>query len=215
VRQRHRANLAQKNLARYSATSSYFEILYWLLKHRVTEFVARQEDPLGCGVWKAASGPYQSEAGPSLFNCYEILVCSLRARDAFVNEFAAGESLICSVPVGDGWFAHFPAEQNSSAFHLAGKIQQADVDVFDLNADGIDFGKSVLSTLFGLGALGFAAGDGDYIDMRTTVEKDAMAEFLHLALDFFYQFFSVNGGAQKRFEYRKEGLSFVEGKRAV
>ena len=87
--------------------------------------------------------------------------------------------------------------------------------ILHLYADGIDFGKSVFGALFGLGALGLAAGDGDHVDVRATVQEDAMIERLHLALDFFHELLAADGGAQQRLKYGKQRLGFVESEGAV
>ena len=109
--------------------------------------------------------------GKNLFGMrgVEGLIRSLGAGDALVDGLAAGESFVGAVPVRDGWFAHPPAEQNDAAFHLAGEIEQSDIEILDLDADGVDFGESVFGSLFSLGALGLAAGYGNDIDMGATV----------------------------------------------
>ena len=112
------------------------------------------------------------------------LVCFFAFGDASVDGLAAGETFVSAMPVGNGFFAQFPAEKNDLAFDLAGKIEQADAQVFDLHADGIDFGESVAHALLGFGALGFAARDGNDVDESATVEEDAVVGGLHLGLDF-------------------------------
>ena len=57
------------------------------------------------------------------------------------------------MPVGDGVFAHLPAQQDHAAFDFAGKIKQADIEVFDLNTNRVDFGESVFGALFGFARL--------------------------------------------------------------
>lgn len=143
------------------------------------------------------------------------LVRSLRADDAFIDGLAAGEAFVGAVPVGDGVFSRPPAEQDDAAFDFAGKIEQADVDIFDLDADGIDFGESVFGALLGLGALGLAAGDGYYIDVSAAVEEDAVIERLHLGFNVFHDLLAADGGAQERFEHGKKRLGFVESEGSV
>lgn len=142
------------------------------------------------------------------------LVRLLGPGNSFVDGLAAGETFVRAVPVRDGVFAHLPAEQDDSALDLAGEIEQADVDVFHLDADGIDFGKCVFGALFGLGALGLAARDGNHVDVSATVEEDAMIESLHLALYVFHHLLAADGGTQQGFEYGKQRLGFVEGEGA-
>jgi hypothetical protein len=138
------------------------------------------------------------------------LVRSLGAGDAFVDGLAAREAFSRAVPVSNRGLAHLPAEQHDAAFDDARKIEQADVDIFDLHADGIDFGERIFGPLFGLGAFGFAPRNGHNINMRATVEKDAMGQRLHFGLDLFHEFLATDGRAQKRFEHRKKRVGFVE-----
>jgi hypothetical protein len=114
----------------------------------------------------------------------------------------------------NGFFSHFPAEQDCPAFHFTGEVEEADVDIFHLYTDGIDLSESVLRTLFSFRALGLAAGDGYDIDVRAAVQKDAMAELLHLGFYFFHQLFAAYGVAQKRLKHGKEHLRFIESKGA-
>jgi hypothetical protein len=61
------------------------------------------------------------------------LVRSLRAGNAFVDGLAAGESFVRAVPMSDGGFAHLPAEQDDAALDFAGKIEQSDIEIFNLH----------------------------------------------------------------------------------
>ena len=140
----------------------------------------------------------------------EKLVRSLGAGDALIDGLAACESFFRAVPVSNGGLAHLPAEQHNPAFDDARKIEQADVEIFDLHADGIDFGEGIFGPLFSLGALGLAPRDGHNVNMRTTVEKDAMGQCLHFGLDLFHEFLAADGRAQKRLEHRKESVGFVK-----
>lgn len=149
--------------------------------------------------------PTANDQGPTT-----LLVRLLGARDSFIDQLAPGEAFFHAVPVGDGFFSTLPTQENDPAIDLAGKIEQADIDVFDLHTDGIDLGEGVFGALLGLAALGFAAGDGDNIHVRPAIQKNPVAERLHLALDLFHQLLAVDGGAQKGFEDGKKSLSFVE-----
>ena len=57
---------------------------------------------------------------------------------SLVDGTASGVAFFGGVPVGDGGFAHLPTEQNDLAAEFAGKVEQADVEVLYLHADGID-----------------------------------------------------------------------------
>jgi hypothetical protein len=143
------------------------------------------------------------------------LVCALGAGYSLVDGLAAGEAFFCAVPVSDGGFAHPPAEQDYATFDFAGKVEQAYIEIFDLDADGVDLGEGVFGALFCLGAFGLAAGDGDYVDVRATVEKDAVIERLHFALDLFHQLLAGDRGAQQGFQHGEQRLGFVESEGAV
>src|SRR6478752_1098454 len=84
------------------------------------------------------------------------LVSPFRPGDSVVYGLAAGEAFAGVVPVRDSLFTQFPAQQNSAAFHLAGEIEQSDVEVFHLDSGGVDFGEGVFDALDGFLALRFA-----------------------------------------------------------
>jgi hypothetical protein len=118
------------------------------------------------------------------------------ARDALIDGLAAGESLLGSMPVGDRFFAQPPAEQNDLSLDLTRKIKQANVEILDLHANGVDFGEGVFGALFGFGALGFATRQWDYIQKCSPVQKNALLQRLLLDLKFFDDFLGGDGGAQ-------------------
>jgi hypothetical protein len=155
--------------------------------------------------------------GKKLFGILRLaeLVGSFGARNAFVDGLTARKSFFRAVPVGDGVLAHLPAQQDHAAFDFTGEIKQADIQIFDLNADGVDFGESIFGALFGLGALGLAAGDGNHVDAGSAVEEDALIERLHLRLDFLDEVLAADRRSQQRFQHREQGLSFVESEGAV
>src|ERR1700693_1762169 len=143
------------------------------------------------------------------------LVRLLGTRNALVDGPAAGESFFSAVPVSDGVFTHPPAEQHDVAFNFAGKIEQADVEILHLHANGVDFGERIFGALFSLVALGLAARDRDHVDVSATVQENAVIERLHFGFDFFHDLLAADGGAQKRFEHRKQSLSFVKSEGSV
>jgi hypothetical protein len=70
-----------------------------------------------------------------------------RTRDALIDRLAPGESFLRSVPVGNGFLPHLPAQQEDLAFNFAGKVEQANIDILDLHANGIDLGQRILGAL--------------------------------------------------------------------
>src|SRR5215470_586850 len=89
--------------------------------------------------------------------------------DSFVDGFAAGESFFGRMPVGDFFLAKLPAEQNDFTVDAAGKVEQADIDVFDLYAGGVNLGDRVFGALHRALALGAAARDSYYVHQRSAV----------------------------------------------
>src|SRR5258708_1138191 len=85
------------------------------------------------------------------------------AFDPLVDGLASGEALFRGVPVGDLFFAQFPAEQHDLAVDAAGKVEQPDVDVLDLHPGSMDFGDRIFGTLHGALTFSTAAGDDDYV----------------------------------------------------
>ena len=81
-----------------------------------------------------------------------------RSRNALVDRLPAGKTFVSSVPVRDLLFAQLPAQQNGLALDEAGEIEEPDVEVFDLHADGVDLMHGVFNALQRLVALGASAG---------------------------------------------------------
>ena len=61
--------------------------------------------------------------------------------DPLINGLASGEAFAGGVPVSDSLLSQLPAEQDGASINVAGKVEQADVEVFDLHAGGVDFGE--------------------------------------------------------------------------
>src|SRR5579859_209073 len=91
------------------------------------------------------------------------LVCFPGSRDPLVDRLASRESFLRAVPVSNRFLPEFPAEQNDLPFHLARKIEQSDVEILHLHADGIDLSQCILGALFRFCPLGLAPGECDDI----------------------------------------------------
>src|SRR5258705_12056520 len=95
-----------------------------------------------------------------------------RTSNALVDQLAPGEAFVGAVPVRDLFLAELPAEQDGFAIHHAGEIEQADVEVFDLDADGVDLVNGVFHALEGFIAFGATAGIvGDVNEEASGEEK--------------------------------------------
>ena len=105
------------------------------------------------------------------------------------------------MPVGDSLLAQFPAQQHRLAVDHAGKIEQADVEILYLYADGIDLGDRVLHALNCLLAFGFASCQVDNVEESAAVEEDAMYDLLQFGVNSIDQFFAVNRILQQGLEH--------------
>ena len=135
--------------------------------------------------------------GPSLRteNRELVLVASSCPFDAFVDGLASSEAFFSAVPVRDFLFSEFPAQQNNFAFDFAGEVEESDVEVFDLNAGGVDFGDGILHALQCLLAFSFAAGELRYVHECSAIQEDAVAERFEFGVNFFDEFLALNRGA--------------------
>ena len=79
-----------------------------------------------------------------------------RAGKAFVDRLARGETFIYSMPVFDSGFAQPPAQQHQPIIERERKIEQANIEVFDLNAGSINFGERIFDAPNCLDAKGTA-----------------------------------------------------------
>jgi hypothetical protein len=143
------------------------------------------------------------------------LIRPLRLGYSLVYRLTAFESLAHAVPVSDSFFAELPAEQHGLAIDYTGKVEQADIEIFHLHADGIDLGDCVLYALDCLLALGFAPGQVDNVEESAAVEEDAVYDLLQFGFNGIDQFLAINRVLQQGFKYRQQGLSFLERKRTV
>jgi len=119
-----------------------------------------------------------------------------------VDGAASGVALFGAVIVGDGGFAHLPAEEDNVAIDAAGEIEETDLEILDLDSDGVDFGESVFGDPDGLFARGLAGSTGANIYEHSSVEKDALAQFAELLIDLLDQSLRFDGLAQQAFQNR-------------
>ena len=130
------------------------------------------------------------------------LIHLLRLRDSLIDRFASGEPLLHPVPVGNRLFSQFPAQQDRLPVDFAGKIEQANTQVFHLHACRINFRQSVFDSLLGFGTLGFATGERHNVKEHPPVQKHAVLQCLLLGIGFIENLFGTHCRAQQRFEYR-------------
>src|SRR5271163_485486 len=84
------------------------------------------------------------------------------AAETVIDWLAPLESGLDCVPVFDGGFAGLPAEKHDFVVHPAREVEQPSVQVFDLNANFINFLNGfacALDMLFQFGASGGDFGD--------------------------------------------------------
>lgn len=94
-------------------------------------------------------------------------------QEFFVDGLAAAEALVGGMPVFDGFFAKAPAKADLVAVVEGGKINEADIEILDLAAEGGDLLEDLIELLGGglelatllqeMGAVeDHAAGHGDF-----------------------------------------------------
>src|SRR5438034_11390397 len=129
------------------------------------------------------------------------LIRLFRLGNALVYRLAALKSFAHAMPVRDSFFAELPAEQHGFAIDYTGKVEQADVEILYLYADGIDLGDGVLHALNCLLAFGFASCQVDNVEESAAVEEDAMYDLLQFGVNSIDQFFAVNRILQQGLEH--------------
>src|SRR5260370_15741865 len=117
----------------------------------------------------------------------QALVRPLSLGDALIDGLAARKTFFHPVPLRDAFLSQLPAKQDRAAFDRAGEVQQADIDIFDLHPDGINFRQRIAHTLLSLDALRLATGQGNSIYRSYAVHNDAMVYALHLAFNLLHQ----------------------------
>ena len=89
------------------------------------------------------------------------------------------------MPMADGRFAQLPAQQDGAVFNLAGKIEQADIQIFHLHAGGINLGERIFYGLHRFVALALAATqrNDDLLNFQHAVEGNACPMFIGILDD--------------------------------
>jgi hypothetical protein len=123
------------------------------------------------------------------------------ARDTLVDRLAASESLLRAMPVSNGFFSQLPAQQDGLTLHLARKVEQPNIEILDLHADGVDFRNRIFRALLGLGALRLAARQRDHVEKRAAIQINAMLQGLLLGVDLIQNLLRRDGGAQQRLQH--------------
>ena len=141
--------------------------------------------------------------------------CVFWADNALIDRLAIGKALVGAVPVSNLLLSQFPTEKNRLSLHEAGKIEESNVKVLHLHADGVDFVHCVFHALERLIALSAAARIAGYVDQQSSRQEDPVGERLKFAVDFLHQLFPVDGSANEPFEHGQHRLRFFVGECAV
>ena len=96
--------------------------------------------------------------------------------------------------------AQFPTEQDDLTIHFAGEIEQADVEVLDLNANGVDLSHRVLNALQCFVAVCLAGGKMNDVQRHAASEINLVGKRLKFCLYAFDQVLGFDGGAQQGFK---------------
>ena len=67
--------------------------------------------------------------------------------EALIDGLAPLKPRFNGVPVLNGRLAHLPAQQDDLVVDATRKVEEAGLQILHLNADGIDFGNTLLSFL--------------------------------------------------------------------
>jgi hypothetical protein len=135
--------------------------------------------------------------------------------DPLVDRLAAGETLGYAVPVSDAVLAKFPAEQNNLSIYFAREVEQANIEIFNLNTDGVDFGEGVFDSVDGFLALCFPTGKMNDVNRHAAAEKNVMREVLGFFINRLDQAFAIDGRTQQGFKNGEKGLGFIESEGTV
>lgn len=109
-----------------------------------------------------------------------------------VDGLTSTKTFFQSVPVLDLLFSEFPAQQDDLVVYLAGEIEQADIEIFHLNANGFDFGECVLGSLNGFVALGPPSRYFGNVDEKAATQENAVIQVLKLLICLFDKLFAIN-----------------------
>jgi hypothetical protein len=132
-------------------------------------------------------------------------------RDSLVDGLSSGKAFFHAMPEFDLLFSILPAQQHNLIFHLAGKIQQPDINVFHLHSDRIDFRHCVLNGLLELVSLSSAANDLCYIWKKPATKKDSMLQVQKLLIDLVNRRLCLHRALKERFQDWQELLRFFQG----
>ena len=100
------------------------------------------------------------------------------------------------MPMSDGFFTQFPAEQDSLPFDIARKVQQADIEILHLNSSGVDLRDSVFGSLLSLHSFRSSLRQRHNIERHSAVQKDTVMQHLLLSIGIFDEFLGVDCGPQ-------------------
>ncbi len=132
------------------------------------------------------------------------------APEALIYRLAALKARLNSVPVLDCRFTHPPAKQNHFIFNATGKVEQAGIEIFHLDADRVNFSDALANLpqmLFHRGAL---LGDTGGVDSHSAREIDLLGQTVQFRLDRLGSTPALHGSLEQGLEHREQGLRFVE-----
>lgn len=132
------------------------------------------------------------------------------AAEAVVQGLTAFEARLDGVPVVDGGLAEAPAEEDDFVIEAAGEVEESGLEVFDLDADLVDFCDGFACALKVLIDISALAGGIRRVDMHAAHEIDAAGDFKESSFGFFSGVPGLDRALEERLENRQEGLSFFE-----
>jgi len=131
------------------------------------------------------------------------------AAEAVVYGLAAFEAGFEGVPVVDGGLAHAPAEEDDLVVEAEGEVEEAGVEVLDLDSDGIDFGDGLFDAREVGVHFGALADDGGYVDLHAAGEVDAAAQLAKFLLHSLRVLLAREGALEQGLKDGEQRLGFV------
>jgi hypothetical protein len=130
------------------------------------------------------------------------------AAETLVDGLAPLKSRFDRMPMLDRRLAGFPAQKHDFFVDAAGKIEQTGVEIFDLDADLIDFLDRFPGTLNMFLHFGASSSDLRNIHHHSAGGMDSARQGGQLRIDYLRSPLALNGAVQQRLDERQHRLSF-------
>src|SRR5579871_1375661 len=89
-------------------------------------------------------------------------------QDSLVNWLPSPKALFHAMPILNLFFAGLPAEEHNLVLYDARKVEEPDIEIFDLYSNRLNLGHSVLGFLKGFVDFGLASGSLGHVHQKAT-----------------------------------------------